>query len=147
MLWDKITESVLGIGQGWLSGRQRIAEAKLQSKIAIIESEARIAEAKATAVSQLAMSAQDHSQRWEQMLVEQSGRDWKDEWWTVLVSIPLVMAFVPGFAQYVADGFTNLEQVPDWYLYVVFAAVSFAFARRNLLPALKDIRRKPSQSN
>jgi hypothetical protein len=132
---------VFGIATKWLEGTQKITEAKLQAKIVTIESTARIAEAKATAFINLAASEQDHSQAWERVLVEESGKSWKDEWWTLIVSAPLIMSFIPQLAQYVPIGFANLDTVPDWYLYIVFAAVSFAFARRELLPALKGLRK------
>lgn len=133
--------ALIGLARGWLEGNQKITEAKLQAKITTIESGARIAEAKATAVVNLAASDQEHSQAWERVLVEQSSASWKDEWWTLIVSAPLIMSFIPGLAPYVPEGFSNLETVPEWYLYIVFAAVSFAFARRELLPALKGLRK------
>lgn len=133
--------AIVGLARDWLGGSQRIAEAKLQAKISEIESKARIAEAKATAMVNLAASEQEHSQAWERILVEQSSNSWKDEFWTLWVAIPISAMFVPYLAPYVQKGFTELEAVPDWYLYILFAAVSFAFARRELLPVLKGLRK------
>lgn len=144
MAWFGIPEiggAIIGLAKGWLEGNQEITKAKLQAKIVTIQSTARIAEAKATAYINLAASEQEHSQAWERVLVEQSTGSWKDEWWTLIVSVPLIMSFIPYLAPYVPEGFQNLENVPEWYLYIVFAAVSFAFARRELLPALKGLRR------
>lgn len=133
--------ALIGLARGWLEGNQKVTEAKLQAKITKIESTARIAEARATAFVNLAASKQEHSQAWERTLVEQSAASWKDEWWTLIVSVPLIMSFIPSLSHYVPTGFSNLEEVPEWYLYIVFAAVSFAFARRELLPSLKGLRK------
>lgn len=142
MLWKTISGGLIDLAGRWLTGRQRITEAKIEAEVITIKSQATIAELKAQSLAQLDMSKLEHAQAWERALVENSAKDWKDEWWTILVSIPLVMAFVPGFQQYTVAGFDNLEDLPEWYLYVVFAAVSFAFARRSLLPMLRT-RLKP----
>lgn len=132
--------ALIGLAKEWLGGSQRIAEAKVKAQISEIESKARIAEAKATAMANLAASDQEHSQQWERILVEQSSNSWKDEFWTLWVAVPISAMFVPYLAPYVRQGFVELETVPDWYLYILFAAVSFAFARRGLLPVLKGLR-------
>jgi len=138
MSWlSVLTGPVTELVGSFLERRHEIAKAKLQAEITKIESAARIEEAKARAFVEMASSAQEHSQNWERLLVAQSHKDWKDEWWTLIVSIPLVLAFIPGMAIYVQQGFTNLESVPQWYLTFVGAAVSFAFARRGLVDVMK----------
>jgi hypothetical protein len=141
MWWSALGKAIVSVAGGWLQGRQKVAEAKLQAKITVISSKARIEEARASAVNNMATSGQEHSQNWERVLVEQSGRSWKDEFWTLWVAIPISLSFIPGVAPYVHQGFVELETIPEWYLYILFAAVSFAFARRELLPALKGLRK------
>jgi len=61
---------------------------------------------------------------WNQAMAEASSGSWKDEWLTVLVSIPLVLAFT-GHTEVVERGFTSLEAMPSFYqtaVGVVFAA-------------------------
>ena len=61
---------------------------------------------------------------WNQTMAEASGNSWKDEWLTLLVSIPLVLAFT-GHTEIVERGFTALEAMPSFYqtaVGVVFAA-------------------------
>ena len=53
-----------------------------------------------------------------------SANSWKDEYLTILVSIPLILAFV-GYEDVVMRGFVALEAMPDFYktaVGVVFAA-------------------------
>jgi hypothetical protein len=61
---------------------------------------------------------------WESQSIANSG--WKDEYVLVLLSIPLILVFIPWTAQYVLQGFQILAQTPDWYRWLVvmiFAAV------------------------
>ena len=61
---------------------------------------------------------------WNQAMAEASNKSWKDEWLTILVSIPLILAFT-GHEEVVMRGFTALEAMPDFYktaVGVVFAA-------------------------
>lgn len=56
---------------------------------------------------------------WEEIHAKNSGHSWKDEYWTIVFSIPLILCFIPGLEAYVAAGFAVLEQTPEWYRYSV----------------------------
>lgn len=64
--------------------------------------------------------------QWDIEQVRASEGSWKDEWLTLLVSIPLILAFVSDDARdAVRAGFEALSAMPDWYRWavgVVFAA-------------------------
>lgn len=64
----------------------------------------RIAEAKAEAEIQNAGK-----------VIDQAG--WKDEYIAVIWSIPAILSFLPGFAEYSQQGFDNLRTAPEWYIY------------------------------
>ena len=57
----------------------------------------------------------DHE--WELESIRNSG--WKDEWVLVLLSIPLVLVFIPWTQDTVLTGFQTLEQTPEWYRWIV----------------------------
>lgn len=64
-----------------------------------------------------------HDAAWELEQIKNSG--WKDEYVLVLLSIPLVLVFIPPMAPYVLTGFSVLGQCPGWYQLLtcsVFAA-------------------------
>jgi hypothetical protein len=52
---------------------------------------------------------------WEMEFARQAATSWKDEYTLLVVSIPAVMAFIPSFAHYVAEGFAALQGTPAWY--------------------------------
>ena len=61
---------------------------------------------------------------WELEQIRNSG--WKDEYVLLILSIPLVMCFVPGLAPFVRLGFEALGTTPGWYqtlLVLIFGAV------------------------
>ena len=56
--------------------------------------------------------------------IEDLSTSWKDEYITLVISIPLVLCFSPGATQIVQDGFAALNLTPDWYQYLVVAVFS-----------------------
>lgn len=71
-----------------------------------------------------AENSEGRDAEWELEQIRNSG--WKDEWVLILLSIPLIMVFVPGLEDDALQGFNNLEKTPDWYrwlILMVFGAV------------------------
>ena len=56
---------------------------------------------------------------------------WKDEWLTILFSIPLILAFIPGMEEVVANGFAQLQAMPEWYQYSLGVIVAASFGVRS----------------
>lgn len=57
----------------------------------------------------------------------QNNSGWKDEWFTIILSIPMIMCFIPGLAVYVQAGFDALRETPMWYQSAVGIAISSSF--------------------
>jgi|DEB0MinimDraft_10_1074344.scaffolds.fasta_scaffold01321_3 hypothetical protein len=55
---------------------------------------------------------------------EDLSTSWKDEYITIVVSIPAILCFIPGAAWIVNDGFKALGLAPDWYQYLLIAVFS-----------------------
>lgn len=87
----------------WLEGKQKIQEAAINQQVTQINNDA----------------------NWDNIQAENSKSSWKDEWLTILVSIPMILSFIPGMEDHVRLGFSTLSSCPEWYQYligVVFAA-------------------------
>ena len=91
---------IAGLAQTWMSNRQEQSQAKHVAKMQVIQNTA----------------------TWEQHMAEASGRSWKDEWFTVVLSLPL-LAVCYGVAmdalsimQRVGMAFTELDKLPEYYL-------------------------------
>jgi len=114
---------------GWLKGKadKQAAEAKL--KLTEAEAKAKIMLSKETSVAD-----------WERIMAQGSQTSWKDEWLTILFSIPLVLVFLGDTGRdIVANGFAALETMPDWYQYTLGVIVAASFGVRS---ATKFFRRK-----
>ena len=73
---------------------------------------------------EIAMRGQEMDNSWELEQIKNSG--WKDEFVLIVISTPLIMAFIPSMQPYVTEGFKALEQTPDYYRWLilsVFAAI------------------------
>lgn len=108
-----IFNTVAGGVTDHLEGKRQIKQAKMQVELAILEK-------RATADIDWDTQAQINAQT-----------SWKDEWFVILLSVPAIMAFIPGLAQYVGLGFDELGKAPDWYLgaFGIAVAASFGFRK------------------
>jgi hypothetical protein len=108
------------IASTWLEGKVEKTKADSQAKVARAKAEATIMEKKATGEID-----------WDIEMARGSQTSWKDEWLTILFSIPLILAFVPGMEQVVTNGFAQLEAMPEWYQYSVGVIVAASFGVRS----------------
>lgn len=99
-----------------------------------------IAKAEAEAKIARLASAQTHEQEWEIESIKQSG--WKDEWFVILFSVPVIMCFIPGGSQYVTAGFDALSGTPEWFQWSFIVAVASSFGFRKLTDLVSTIRGK-----
>ena len=87
------------------------------------ESTKATAEAKATALKTAAQSTAD----WERIMAESSKNSWKDEWLTIVFSIPLILVFIPSMVEHIQAGFTALATLPTWYHEILMVIVLASF--------------------
>ena len=111
-LLGPVTDLVGGV----LKNRQEIGKAKQAAKLQQIKSGA----------------------DWEAKMAAASGTSWKDEFWTVVLAVPI---FMIGYAIAMNDtsviervelGFEALNSLPEWYQYLLFLAVSASFGIRGV---------------
>lgn len=116
---------LLGFASDWLSKsyerRQKRADAEMEITLATAKSRAAIEEAKATA-----------DINWDTAMADATKTSWKDEWFTVVLTVPLILAFL-GFDGTIKRGFTALDSAPDWYFYALMAAIAASFGLREIV--------------
>jgi len=106
---------------GWLKGKASAQAAATNLKL--VE-----AEAKATIMKSAATSEAE----WERVMAEGSRDSWKDEWLTLLFSVPLILAFFGDWGRVIVEqGFLALEVMPSWYQYTLGVIVSASFGVRS----------------
>jgi hypothetical protein len=110
---------IVGIAGNFLEGYMEKSKAKVAAEVAMKRAEAVVFEKKIT--GEIA---------WDVEMAKASGDSWKDEWLTILFSIPLILAFIPGCEDLVQIGFQQLELMPKWYRYAVGVIVAASFGVR-----------------
>ena len=99
---------------GWLKNKAEEKQAKHQARMQVIANNA----------------------DWESKMADASAHSWKDEFWTIVLAAPI---FFIGYAIAVNDGavidrvtqgMAALSDLPDWYQYLLFIAVSASFGIR-----------------
>ena len=109
---------------GYMKNKAEEKQAKHQAKINVIQNDA----------------------NWEQTMAAASGNSYKDEFWTLVLSLPL---FMVGYAIASGDtsvidrvhlGFAALSELPEWYQYLLFIAISSSFGIRGV-SKLMDLRK------
>lgn len=121
VLWDSIVGALLGkVAPKVADYYQKKLELKHKLRLTKIEGKIRVEEAKI----QRAERSEERDHEWELAQITNSG--WKDEWVLILLSIPLILVFIPPTQEYVLNGFAVLDTTPQWYrwlLVMVMAAV------------------------
>lgn len=122
MIWT-LVRSVLGSGIELAKGWQTRKKAKLESDLRINEAatEARIEKVRTGQKADIA---------WENTSIANAG--WKDDYWTIILSIPCVLCFIPSMVGYVEAGFKALTECPDWYKWALLVAIGSSFGYRKI---------------
>ena len=111
---------VANLAGTWLQGKAEEKKAITGTKVAKAKAEATIMEKKATGEID-----------WDLKMADASASSWKDEWLTILFSVPLVLAFCGEWGrEIVSAGFTALDTMPEYYRYTLGIIVSASFGTR-----------------
>lgn len=115
--------SVLG---GAFNSWMEVRKAKQQGKIAIAQAQIEQKQEKI----KLETSIYQKKQEMDLASMTDMKYGWKDEYLVLLLSAPVIMAFVPPLAQYALQGFQIIDQMPDWYKWAFTGIVAATFGLR-----------------
>ena len=111
-----LLQGLFGVASSAVEGFIETKKAKAKQKLVKIEAETSLME------KQIAGEIE-----WDVEAVKGSKESWKDEYLTILFSIPLLLCFLPWTVEYVERGFAALALTPDWYKYTLGVIVSASF--------------------
>ena len=114
-----LIKPLLGVAGDAIGGYIETKKAKAKQKLVKIEAETEI-------VKQQIKGEID----WDVEAIKGSKESWKDEYLTIIFSIPLLLCFLPFTVEYVERGFAALAMTPDWYKYTLGVIVSASFGIR-----------------
>lgn len=113
-MWQALVSPLLSLGKQWLSNKAEEKQATHEAKLKRIAQEA----------------------DWEATMAQGSLTGFKDEWWTIVLSLPIValvyaVAFdEPLVIQRINEAFEALEKLPEYYQYLLYVAVLASFGIR-----------------
>ncbi len=125
MVWQALISPLSNLIGGYLNNKHEQAQAKHEARLQVIQNDA----------------------DWETKMAIASGSSWKDEFWTIVLAVPLfclgwsVVVDDPAILGRVSDSFSALDTLPDWYQYLLFLAVSASFGIRGA-DKLMQLRKK-----
>jgi hypothetical protein len=128
MGWSGILSTILGMTGDYFEGRRRVAQARVEAEVQV----------------QTQRLAADIS--WDNIQADNSARSWKDEWFTILLSLPVIGIFIPQLQPYVMAGFEGLNDVPEWYLAAFGLAVAASFGYREIISRVTSRQPQTSQA-
>lgn len=97
------------------------------------EHEAKLETAKVDAQIRYLEAGQKAEIDWDLLAAGQMAGSWKDEWFVWLLSVPLVLGFIPQCREWVFEGFKALEAMPNWYQASLGVAIASSFGYRKLV--------------
>ena len=118
MLFSAILGPLGDIASSWLDGRNEKIKATTKVKVAQAEAEAFVMQKKATGEID-----------WDITQAKASETSWKDEWLTVVFTLPLILLLF-GEEERVNNFFLALNNCPEWYQYLLGTIVAASFGFR-----------------
>lgn len=110
-----ITGAVAGVFKpvgDFFTRRSELKSAEHQAKIAVVA-------ATGERQAQLIKDGLAADMSWEMAFANQAANSWKDELELIVITVPLVLCFIPGMSRYVDAGFAALSKTPSWYMFLV----------------------------
>jgi hypothetical protein len=89
------------------------------------------------AIQQRKINAIQNDANWEEKMASSTANSWKDEFWSIILALPIVaVAYSVAMDDVtlidrVNEGFEALNQLPEWYQYLLFIAVSASFGLKS----------------
>ena len=111
-----IFSAVAGIAGNWVDGKVEETKAKAAVKVEKAKAEAEVHKKIATGKVD-----------WEANMADATKGSWKDEYLTVVLTIPAICVFIPGLTDYVREGFVVLESLPAFYQNLLYICVTASF--------------------
>ncbi|MCS5594184.1 MAG: hypothetical protein NZ730_06535 [Porticoccaceae bacterium] len=110
-IFSALISPIADLAKGYLSNKVQEKQAKHEAKMKVIQTDA----------------------DWESKMVDASANSLKDEFWTIVLSIPI---FMVGYSIIVDDpdiiarvklAFNAFNDLPEWYQYLLFICISSSF--------------------
>jgi hypothetical protein len=107
--------AISSIAGSWLENRK----AKAQGKIDVTKAKVQFRVAQYTTKASMDIASMNGMQF-----------SWKDEYLVIILTIPIIMAFIPYLAPYAMAGFAVVKTMPGWYQWALTGIIAATFGLR-----------------
>jgi len=89
------------------------------------------------AIQERKISAIQNDADWESKMADATKDSWKDEFWSIVLALPIIAIAYSvaiddvSIIDRVKQGFEVLNNLPEWYQYLLFIAVSASFGLKS----------------
>jgi len=89
------------------------------------------------AIQERKISAIQNDADWEAKMANATANSWKDEFWSIVLALPIIAIAYSvaiddvSIIERVKSGFEVLNNLPEWYQYLLFIAVSASFGLKS----------------
>ena len=89
------------------------------------------------AIQQRKINAIQNDADWEAKMADATANSWKDEFWSIILALPIAAVAYSvaiddvAIIERVKAGFATLNELPEWYQYLLFIAVSASFGLKS----------------
>jgi len=115
-MWGSLIGPIANIAGTWVEGKAEETKAKAVAKVERAKADAEVSKKVATGEI-----------NWEANMADATRDSWKDEFALVVLLLPSILVFIPSLTDNVKAGFAVLNELPEWYQYLLFIAVSSSF--------------------
>jgi len=127
---------IIGLIGAAISGITEIGKSYFERKKVEAQGKVDIAQARVAGEIKRALTVTEGDAAYDLAAAEQMESSWKDEWLTIMLSIPAILCFVPGGAKYVAAGFAALKDTPEWYQWAFLGMIIASFGLKSIVRPL-----------
>lgn len=89
------------------------------------------------AIQQAKITRINNDANWEEKMASATDKSWKDEFWSVILSLPILAVAYSvatdndAVIERLNSAFDTLNTLPEWYQYLLFIAVSASFGLKS----------------
>jgi len=135
-MWSMLLKPLLGVAGDMVKGSIDVIKTKTETKKLLAQAEQEHIRKMAEGELEYAIQAQ-----------KSMGESWRDEWFTIILSIPLLIVFgaiffnQPDWVAKLKEGFITLDELPDWYIWALMASIASSFGLKVSDLAIKKFKK------
>jgi len=141
-MWNVISGALTSLVAKPIEQWQERKTLKVTQKFELLKIEHDTKKAKANALLKMAATGKQQDYDLDKLAMQNMNKSFKDELVLIVFLVPMILAFIPDYAQYALAGFKIIAQMPHWYVGIIIGMVVVIYGLRGLLKTYLE--RKPT---